>query len=252
LKDNRESIPLKAFSKDVLLHRSILREFGHELDAHSLILDFGCGSGALVQEYRDSGFQAFGADVILPEKHPFLKPIPKDSYRIPFDDNTFDLVFSNSVLEHVQDLTSALAEISRVLKPGGAGLHLFPPKARFVEGHLFVPLGGIIRTRPWLLLWAWLGIRNSFQTGLDYREVAKRNFVFLHESTYYRTKRKLREQIRARFETLVFADKEMIKHSYGRVAQLLPLVQVLPFLARVYGTFYNRCVFFEKPRAGTP
>jgi len=39
--------------------------------------------------------------------------------RIPFDDGTFDYVINKEVMEHVENLDEALAEIHRVLKPGG-------------------------------------------------------------------------------------------------------------------------------------
>jgi SAM-dependent methyltransferase len=42
-----------------------------------------------------------------------------DMLDIPFDDGSFDLVIANHVLEHVSDDLKALAEIHRVLKPGG-------------------------------------------------------------------------------------------------------------------------------------
>jgi ubiquinone/menaquinone biosynthesis C-methylase UbiE len=105
-------------TRDAELHRSILKEFGRELNADSLILDFGCGDGQMVRQYRSAGLQAVGVDVTLAEETELLRLIPGDaSYRIPFADDTFDFLFSNSVLEHVEDLDSALAEIHRVLKP---------------------------------------------------------------------------------------------------------------------------------------
>lgn len=42
-----------------------------------------------------------------------------DMLEMPFEDKTFDLVIANHVLEHVDDDLKALAEIHRVLKPGG-------------------------------------------------------------------------------------------------------------------------------------
>jgi SAM-dependent methyltransferase len=38
---------------------------------------------------------------------------------MPFKDNTFDLAYSVSILEHIPDFPRALQEVSRVLKPGG-------------------------------------------------------------------------------------------------------------------------------------
>jgi SAM-dependent methyltransferase len=42
-----------------------------------------------------------------------------DLERVPFPDETFDVVICNHVLEHVTTLTTALLEVHRVLKPGG-------------------------------------------------------------------------------------------------------------------------------------
>ena len=42
-----------------------------------------------------------------------------DAERIPYEDNTFDLVVGHAVLHHIPDLPAAFREILRVLKPGG-------------------------------------------------------------------------------------------------------------------------------------
>jgi len=42
-----------------------------------------------------------------------------DAERIPYDDNTFDLVVGHAVLHHIPDVPAAFAEVLRVLKPGG-------------------------------------------------------------------------------------------------------------------------------------
>jgi SAM-dependent methyltransferase len=59
--------------------------------------------------------------------------------RLPFPDGWFDLVVNNQVMEHVEDLDAALAEIHRVLKPGGVALSLFPSCDVFREGHIGIP-----------------------------------------------------------------------------------------------------------------
>jgi len=51
-----------------------------------------------------------------------LAKIKMDIHQIPFPDNTFDVVFSNHVLEHVENDIEACKEINRVLKPGGWGI----------------------------------------------------------------------------------------------------------------------------------
>jgi SAM-dependent methyltransferase len=43
-----------------------------------------------------------------------------DAEGLPFDDGSFDLVFGHAVLHHLPDLSTALSEFRRVLRPGGA------------------------------------------------------------------------------------------------------------------------------------
>lgn len=49
----------------------------------------------------------------------FVAGLRGDATRLPFPDNTFDRVVTSEVLEHIQADTSAIAELFRVLKPGG-------------------------------------------------------------------------------------------------------------------------------------
>jgi len=45
---------------------------------------------------------------------------------MPFEDNTFDVIFCNHVLEHVADDHKAMTELCRVMKPGGFGIFQVP------------------------------------------------------------------------------------------------------------------------------
>lgn len=48
-----------------------------------------------------------------------LAKVKMDIHDIPFEANSFDVVFCNHVLEHVDDDLKALSEMKRVLRPGG-------------------------------------------------------------------------------------------------------------------------------------
>ncbi len=61
------------------------------------------------------------ADLISP-----LADVKADVCDLPFEDNTFDVVFCNHVLEHVTDDSKAMSELYRVLKPGGLGIFQIP------------------------------------------------------------------------------------------------------------------------------
>ncbi len=164
---------------------SLLNALGRPLDAGMRVLDFGCGEGDLVEAFSAAGYDAWGCDLETPGKlNERIKRI-EVPYRVPFPDSHFDFVCSTEVLEHVEDHDQAFCEISRVLRPGGISLHVFPPPFTPLEQHSFVPLAGVIRTPAWLGLWARLGIRNSFQRGLSPAEVARRNREYLTLRTKY-------------------------------------------------------------------
>ncbi|GGW23207.1 SAM-dependent methyltransferase [Arenibacter certesii] len=55
-----------------------------------------------------------------------LADITADICDLPFQDNTYDVVLCNHVLEHIQDDTQAMKELYRILKPGGWGIFQIP------------------------------------------------------------------------------------------------------------------------------
>jgi SAM-dependent methyltransferase len=61
-------------------------------------------------------------DYITADLESPLAKVKMDVHDIPFEDNTFDAVFCNHTLEHVDDDIRALTELHRVLKQGGWGI----------------------------------------------------------------------------------------------------------------------------------
>ena len=55
-----------------------------------------------------------------------LADVKADICNLPFEDNAYDIIFCNHVLEHIPDDTKAMQELYRVLKPGGMGIFQIP------------------------------------------------------------------------------------------------------------------------------
>ena len=55
-----------------------------------------------------------------------IADVKADILNLPFDNNSFDVVFCNHVLEHISDDTKAMQELYRVLKPNGMGIFQIP------------------------------------------------------------------------------------------------------------------------------
>lgn len=55
-----------------------------------------------------------------------LADVKADICNLPFEDNAYDVLLCNHVLEHIPDDTQAMKELFRVLKPGGMGIFQIP------------------------------------------------------------------------------------------------------------------------------
>lgn len=55
-----------------------------------------------------------------------LADVKADICNLPFEDNRFDMILCNHVLEHIPDDTKAMHELYRILKPGGMGIFQIP------------------------------------------------------------------------------------------------------------------------------
>ncbi len=97
------------------------------------LLDIGCSVGATVTAAERRGWSAKGVDVSQTAvdvcRRQGLDCRRYDGQQLPFDDESFDVLTSWHVIEHVPDVTQTLAEWLRVLRPGGV-LILETPHAR--------------------------------------------------------------------------------------------------------------------------
>lgn len=112
------------------MERGFMREVREEIvgGARGRILEVGCGTGASFPHYRDAG------DVVAIDPDPHMlerarnkaatlgslvdiRQAPAEA--LPFEEGSFDTVIATLVLCTVRDPAQALAEVRRVLRPGG-------------------------------------------------------------------------------------------------------------------------------------
>jgi ubiquinone/menaquinone biosynthesis C-methylase UbiE len=105
------------------------------LNDGDLVLDLGCGEGRhVINAYLHGEVTAIGVDLnhrdLLTSRERFL-PFAQasgtkqfylqqaDATQLPFADHSIDKIICSEVLEHIPDYQGVLAEIERILKPGG-------------------------------------------------------------------------------------------------------------------------------------
>ncbi len=124
----------KEFSKnwdDIIFRENILSK----IDENSMVLDAGAGAG-IIEHMNIKGYAKTVYGVDLDERvvdNPYLdKGFVADVGNLPFEDNVFDVVFSDNVLEHLEHPLEVFNEVYRVLKPGGYFLFKTPNKFHYM------------------------------------------------------------------------------------------------------------------------
>jgi SAM-dependent methyltransferase len=103
-----------------------------ETELKQPILDLGCGDGLFADFTFGRGIIEVGLDPNPQEAKKaknigvYKKVVVANGAQMPFKDDTFGTVISNSVLEHVGDLNEVLAEVYRVLKKNGLFIFTVP------------------------------------------------------------------------------------------------------------------------------
>ena len=126
------------------------------------ILDLGCRSGKTASDFLKlyPGVELYGIDVA--EEGPAFVRYTKANLNVdvlPYDDEFFDGVFMNHVLEHLTDPFHISREIRRVLRPSGAAYFEAPnwtstilPSISTIRGQVIAPINFYddpTHVRPW-------------------------------------------------------------------------------------------------------
>lgn len=123
------------------LWRSVEAEAFRRINLKSPVLDVGCGFG----EFTGVALSNIECGVDINEKDikramkgkKYRKLLTCDARKLPFPNNTFQTVISVSVLEHITKCQEVLAEVYRVLAPGGSFIFTVVTDAIYDE--LLVP-----------------------------------------------------------------------------------------------------------------
>jgi SAM-dependent methyltransferase len=226
-------------------------DLGTPIRPNMTVLDFGCGTGELVKAALAQGVDAYGCDlydvkysanwesevIAVLREEGRLRQI-RTPYTLPFNDSSIDVVISDQVFEHVLNYPEAIAELYRIMRPGGFFLHTFPSRYRIIEAHIYVPLTSMFRPRWWLWLWAVLGVKNEFQAGLSAGEVVQHNTHFLSHGTNYLTPREIKYEFGKSFSRIAFVERLYLRYSINGKA-----LATLPFGPTLYGLLLSRFLY---------
>ncbi len=110
-KRQREILKIVAVAKSLAAHPATFRQ--------RRILEFGCGNGFQIGYLEELGRVCAtdiysSKEILAMTSPPFCE---SDILRLPFADATFDIIFSNHVVEHLPDPSGAFAELKRVAAP---------------------------------------------------------------------------------------------------------------------------------------
>jgi SAM-dependent methyltransferase len=111
---------------DYKLYLNIVRKYSN---GRTELLDFGNGTAESIIEFAENGFIVMGLDILSKGKYESIKNKIKNynaevinyqgSGKLPFNDNSFELISSQNVFEHLLYPDEILNEFKRILKPNG-------------------------------------------------------------------------------------------------------------------------------------
>jgi SAM-dependent methyltransferase len=123
---DEESHPYNDYPKNLCSY--LFQSFG--MARGMKMLEPGCGRGEFLNNFKDLGLDVVGVDIspeaVEYENNLDVRLCDVENFPLPFEDNTFDIIYSKSFIEHLYYPEKYLEEAYRVLKPNGILLTLVP------------------------------------------------------------------------------------------------------------------------------
>lgn len=118
------------------------------IDAGDRVLEVGCGQGHLTKALAARGADIVGIDANPQAEEVAGSPLVRcmKAESLEFDDDSFDFVVSVHAIEHIPELDTALSEMSRVIRPGGKVVFIYP--AEPIMGLYAIPTSIILYGTP--------------------------------------------------------------------------------------------------------
>jgi len=99
--------------------KKLIKFFDENEYSTEKILDAGCGNGSIASYLQSKNYNLHTCDISA-KSQKFIKNFSQASIdNLPYKDNSFDLIYSFSVIHHLDNPQNAIIELKRVLKPNG-------------------------------------------------------------------------------------------------------------------------------------
>ena len=152
-----------------------------------LVLDVGVGAGRYADLVTDWGANLVGIDLSqsvdaakknLRGKNNFL-PIQADINDLPFEDNTFDIIYSIGVLHHTPNTKEYFSKLLPLLKPGGTiAIWVYPKAGNYIQRKKWIPIVNKIPYSAYYEWCKWFVPKIESYRGSNFFEYVKSVFPF--------------------------------------------------------------------------
>lgn len=205
------------------------------------ILDYGCGRGRITILLKQLGYNFYGVDASydtinksddicmeLGFNHNEIFKVVKENnnYEIPFNDGYFDIIITEHLLEHVENIDFLIKDFNRVTNKNSIIFNTLPGKYSLVEPHLKMPFINLNKNLGKLLIPffvklkiepKWIELNNK-----DTDEKISRYLKYYNNSLFFRSYSFYKKLFKQHNLHTVITLGENEKVKKGKILKLIP------------------------------